>query len=175
MFSSPESSGNNEHLGDAMCKGRSRRRAGALHLVDAENLAGDPFSSRASALTAIHEFADLAGAGSDDLTFISGNRFLLDDVVFELPFTARVRHASGPDGADRSLLADASPDWVCRRFRRLVIGSGDHIFGDLAAAALEAGLEVTVVARPGCVSHVFADLGCEVRYLGDRSTAECAA
>jgi hypothetical protein len=45
---------------------------------------------------------------------------------------ALIRWGRGPDGADKVLLAEADPTDVARRFDRLVIASGDHIFGALA-------------------------------------------
>jgi hypothetical protein len=59
-----------------------------------------------------------------------------------------LRTASGPDAADRRLLADAEPEFVARRFGRLVIGSGDHGFIARACELRTAGVGVLVVARP---------------------------
>jgi hypothetical protein len=139
-----------------------RRRAGTLHLVDAENLVGDPFAQPEATHAAIRAFDELADLGDYDLVFVAANRYLINPVVFDIPFTARVRHAKGRDGADRALLDDAPAEWVCRRFRRLVIGSGDHIFADLAEQAIDAGLEVTVIGRRGSISARYRELGCTV-------------
>jgi hypothetical protein len=144
-----------------------RRRAGTLHLVDAENLVGDPFAEPEETHAAIRAFEQVAGLCDDDLVFIAANHHLLKPVVFDIPFTARVRHAKGRDGADRALLDDAPAEWVCRRFRRLVIGSGDHIFADLAEHAIDAGLEVTVIGRRGSISARYRELGCTVFALDD--------
>jgi hypothetical protein len=142
-------------------------KAGTLHLIDAENLAGDPYARRDTTLEVLLKFSRIADYSDGDLAYLAGNRYLLDPVIFDLPLTARSRHASGPDGADKVLLADAPTDWVCRRFRRLVVGSGDHIFAGLAEAALRAGLAVTIVGRPGGIARVYFELGCDVRTLDD--------
>jgi hypothetical protein len=143
-----------------------------MHLVDIENLAGGPYPDREAALEALREYAELADCGEGDLAFVAANRHLVSEIVFDLPFSARVRHAGiGRDGADRCLLEDARPEWLCRRFGRLVIGSGDHYFADLANDALRAGLDVVIVARRNAVARVFVDLGCDIRYLHDDGVA----
>lgn len=149
---------------------RAKQRAGSLHLVDPENLAGDAFAPRSDTLVALDRYSRVAGYAEGDLAYVAGNRWLLEEAVFELPFTARVRWASGIDGADLALLAEAPAEWVCRRFGRLVIGSGDHIFSGLAETALDAGVPVTVVGRAGSIARIYSDLGCEVFTLDGRRT-----
>jgi hypothetical protein len=137
-----------------------------LHLVDVENLAGDAYPTTDRALAVLHDYATSAGHCDGDLAFLAANRHLLHSIVFDLPFACRPSTASGPDGADLALLDAAPPAWVCRRFDRLVIGSGDHVFAELAEAALAAGLEVAILTRPGSVARIYFELGCEVRFLG---------
>lgn len=147
---------------------RSSRSIGrAIHLIDIENLAGDPFVAAPEALTRLEQYRQIAQHGEGDLTVVAANRYLLDDIVFDMPFTALFRRATGRDGADLALLGEAPADWVCRRFSRLVIGSGDHLFTDLADVALASGLSVTVVGRRASVAAAYSSLGCEVRTLPD--------
>src|SRR5262245_24660548 len=42
--------------------------------------------------------------------------------------------AHGADGADLALVAQAAPEWVAKRFDRMVIASGDGIFAARAEA-----------------------------------------
>ncbi|MBB2747091.1 UNVERIFIED_ORG: hypothetical protein FHR35_006970 [Microbispora rosea subsp. rosea] len=59
---------------------------------------------------------------------------------------------SGPDGADQALTDAARNSRIDLRFERVVIGSGDGYFADLAAWLIAAGLHVTVVTRPESLS-----------------------
>src|SRR5262245_33572591 len=106
------------HEGGTMTRTINHRpRAGTLHLIDAENLAGDPFAARDETLEILDRYGHLARHAEDDLAFVAANPWLLKGIVFDLPFPARPRCASGPDGADLALLAEAPQEWVCRRFR----------------------------------------------------------
>ena len=53
--------------------------------------------------------------------------------------------ADGPDGADRALLAAIDLFAVAREYDELVIGSGDHVFADVARRARALGLTVQVI------------------------------
>lgn len=101
-----------------------------------------------------------------DLAFLAARRNLLGFVLFDAPFPCRAWTAAGPDGADLALLNTAPTQRVCRRFRRIVIGSGDHALAGLADAALSSGLDAVVVGRPGSIARVYSDLGCDIRHLG---------
>ncbi|MFM8237085.1 MAG: hypothetical protein ACKOBG_04920 [Actinomycetota bacterium] len=103
--------------------------------------------------------------------FVAANRRIVRRIAFGAPFSWIIRLARGRDGADRALVGDAPPEWVCGRFGRLVIGSGDHAFLPLATAARAAELEVIVIGRRGSVSTRYRLLGCEIRYLPDQHDA----
>jgi hypothetical protein len=55
-------------------------------------------------------------------------------------------------GAGLTLLAYAQPDFVARRFGRVVIGSGDGAFSDLARELQQRNLRVVCVARGNSLS-----------------------
>lgn len=61
---------------------------------------------------------------------------------------ALVRRTRGVDGADRLLLEAAEPADVARRFARVVVGSGDHIFTELVIELDRRSVDVAVVSRP---------------------------
>lgn len=146
-----------------------------LHIVDIENLAGDAYPPPWAARWALTAYGQVSGHRTGDLAYVAANRYLLAGIGFHKPFSCQLRTASGPDGADLALIDAAPSSWVGTRFRRLVVGSGDHAFVPLAVDALEAGLEVVVVARRGTVAREFHRIGCEVRYLPEPELGEAAA
>lgn len=122
-----------------------------LHLVDVENLLGDPFSSEA-AVTEVLERYRRGHLSSGDQVVIAANPHLAVKVKMAWP-GAMVRWGRGPDGADNALLAEADPADIARRFERLVIASGDHVFEALIKQVQALGVAVLVVHRPGCLSR----------------------
>lgn len=127
-----------------------------LHLVDLENLTRGPGASRAVALAVFTRYLQVAGWSEGDQVLLASSGLLMGKVAFDLaswasPVPASIHAADGPDGADLLLLALAPASLVIERYDRLVIGSGDGIFGDRACAVRDAGIEVAVVApRGGC-------------------------
>jgi hypothetical protein len=78
---------------------------------------------------------------------------------------ARYRVRSGPDGADLELLDVLLNEDVATRFSHVVIGSGDGMFGEVAAALRDGGVRVTVVSRRGSLSPGLARAARDVVYL----------
>ncbi len=146
-----------------------------LHLVDLENLVGDPYASSERSQLVLAEYRQIAAQKFGHLAVVAANHHLLDPVIYELAEWSRAHHASGPDGADNVLLDNAPCQWVCQRFKRLVIGSGDHIFADLAEAAITHGLAVTVIGRVGSIARRFSTLGCDIRVLSEFNDGLVAA
>ena len=145
----------------------------SLHLVDLENLVGDP---RAVAprvvLDTFTQYLSVAGWQAGDHVIVASNPGLIRKVMFDLPVPHNLHTARGPDGADLMLLAHAPPELVARCYSRLVIGSGDHIFAARAHAARRLGVQVLVVARfGGCSSrlrgfeHVLLESECVVEHV----------
>lgn len=123
-----------------------------LHLVDIENLLGDPWATGWRVGWALEQYLGVAGWRQGDLVYLAANPYLVRELVFDLPVGCNARAVVGRDGADLVLLANAAPDFVVRRAGRLVVGSGDHIFAARAAQVAAAGVEVLVVARPESLS-----------------------
>ena len=122
-------------------------RTRTLHLVDIENLLGDPFAESDEVERVLDRYLALAAWQPGDIVNIAANPGLAKKFVWNPPVECSVHTACGTDGADLALLAHAAPEFVERRAGRLVIGSGDHAFIARALAARERGVGVLVVAR----------------------------
>jgi len=64
-----------------------------------------------------------------------------------------VRVGRGIDGSDICLLNDADPQWLSKRFERVVIASADGIFAELAIELQKLGVKVVIAATSQKVSH----------------------
>lgn len=93
---------------------------------------------------------------------VASNPGLIAQFGFTPPVPCSIHAARGRDGADRVLLAAAAPEWVARRFARLVIASGDAAFVDLARAVRALGVAVVVVARAEGLAGRLRRAGCSV-------------
>lgn len=140
------------------------RPSRSLHLVDLENLAGT-----ASVTEPL--------ARHTAMTYLATSEYCIGDLIVVASshrngFAARaafpgatVRWRSGHDGADLALL-DAWSEFDPLRFTRLVIGSGDGIFSELALSARQSGLNVSVVTRRCAASAVLSSAASSVALLG---------
>lgn len=124
-----------------------------LHIVDVENLCGDGFPSRSAAVETLASYAAAARLKPGDFGFASANRHLVRELAHDLPMGIRwVPAGIGPEAADRALIDTTDVDFVARRYDRIVIGSGDHAFTELAGRLVAAGREVVAVAVDGSLS-----------------------
>ena len=121
----------------------------SLHLLDLENLVGDPRAAGPLVRETLSRYLRVARWREGDHVFIASNPGLMRHVVFEPPVPWNAHATCGPDGADVMLLSLAPPELIVRRYARLVIGSGDHIFAARANTARALGVQVLVVARAG--------------------------
>ncbi|MBM3675192.1 MAG: NYN domain-containing protein [Actinobacteria bacterium] len=137
----------------------------SLHLVDLENLVGDPAASGPEALDALARFLAVAEWHEGDLVQLAANPGLLREVAFDLPVPCNPHAVRGDDAADAMLLSHAVPEWVAARFDRLVVGSGDHAFAPRAVAVRDLGVPVVIVSRPGSLSSALQGRGLGVRLL----------
>jgi hypothetical protein len=136
-----------------------------LHLVDIENLSGGPQRTLEEHLHAYRAYVRRAEVGHDDQIVVAACGKVMRSLAFELPSGILQRTANGSDGADRALLAHDTPERIALRFERLVIGSGDHAFVDLALAVQAMGVTVVVVSGRGFRSAEFGGHGFGVRNL----------
>ena len=125
----------------------------SLHLVDLENLVGDPRAVAPLVRATLTRYLRVARWRPGDHVIIASNPGLMREVMFDPPVPCNAHATRGRDGADVMLLSLASPELVVRRYARLVIGSGDHIFAASPHAAQALGVEVLVVARAGGCSY----------------------
>lgn len=120
-----------------------------FHLVDMENLVGGAVSTR-SVAGAWTEYVTAAGVREGDQVVVGVARRHAATTFFALPTgIRRLVGSDGPDGADRALLEAVDVGLVAERFERVVIGSGDHAFTDLAAELLQRGISMVEVVGKG--------------------------
>lgn len=120
-----------------------------LHLIDIENLNG-----ACPRTMDTHRAKDLLGsydtvvpiAECDHLIVGCNPRIGLEVGLAMDTGRLVVRH--GSDGADQALIDAIDLDHVARRYRRVILGSGDHIFVPMVLELLARSVPVEVVARP---------------------------
>ena len=103
-----------------------------LHLVDIENLVGEPAAWTDENVVAVFdEYLRVAGWQPGDSVVVASNPGLMKSLGFELSaIPHRSLCATGPNAAD-NLLINAVPNGIAGRYSRLVVGSGDHAFTQL--------------------------------------------
>lgn len=116
-------------------------RSRTLHLIDLENLVGDPVAKGPVVGATLERYRTLAGWRLGDQAIVAANPGLLREVFFHTNADCALRPVRGHDGADLYLLAGAPPEWVAKRFGRIVIGSGDHIFATRARTIRDLGVQ----------------------------------
>ena len=151
-----------------MRTGDSVRVHRTLHLIDADNLLGDPTTvDRRLIAATFEEYRRLARYSVEDLTVVATgvNGWHVLEVERAWPNVCHCRRA-GRDGADLALLEAAR--WAASgdRIDRVVIGSGDRIFVVAFDALVAAGVPVEVVARRRSLATALAErANGSVRYL----------
>jgi hypothetical protein len=144
---------------------RSLRQGRAIHLLDIENLAGSAHPATAEVDRVMNAYQRLVPIGPMDHVVVAVNHNAL--VAVGLAFHGvQLLVRSGPDGADSALSEAARADRIDLRFERVVIGSGDGYFADLARWLAEHGAQVTVVARARGLSWRLYVAVSDIAYLG---------
>lgn len=123
-----------------------------LHLIDVENLIGDPRPTDSDVRTCQARYSSLVGTEGPDQVIVACNHGALLAVGCGWPHS-RYLVRSGPDGADLALLGVLDHEGVEDRFDEVVLGSGDGIFTSAVVALHRSGIPVTVVSRPGSLSN----------------------
>ena len=137
----------------------------SLHLIDIENLAGSPYVCDEWLATTLRTYIALAQVRDSDLVLMAANPRLWLRTAWLAPRDVAYQPAPGVDGADLNLLQRSPVNWVAQRFDRVVIGSGDGIFTELAKASHAAGLGVTVIAQPELLARDLRMTAETVRYM----------
>lgn len=147
----------------------------ALHLIDLENLLGDPDACCDEVARVLDAYLDAAAVGTADLVVVALNHRLYRKACLSLDRGWEIKLASGPDAADHVLIAEAPAAWVAERFDRLVVGSGDGIFDGLVRDVRRRGLPVWVVSQGRCLSRPLASAASRVVRLSAAGLAPAAA
>ena len=132
------------------------------HLVDIENLMGGPFEGEQKLWDAVHAYQTMVPVwGRDDVVYVAMNPAITKIVKRIWKKNSRYNNwpkatflvGLGIDGADKKLLAVvADHKQVLENYERVVVGSGDGIFGPVVERFSSYGMEVLVVAQPSSVS-----------------------
>ena len=132
--------------------GRAGQLGRSLHLVDIENLVGEPASWRPDRIRAtFHTYLETSAWRPGDSLVVAANPSFMKMLAFDLVGMAhRSLCAWGKDAADQLLLG-AVPADVGTRFGRLVVGSGDHAFAPLVASQ-RGRIETLVVIAAGFIA-----------------------
>jgi hypothetical protein len=150
----------------ARCRFPARR----LHLVDIENLAGDPRPSLSQVRQALGLYTGCLAFGAMDQVEVASSHLTLVNAALGWPH-AHYWVRSGPDGADLALLDVLRHENVAERFTHVAIGSGDHLFAEEAAHLAAQGVRVTVVSRRRRLSPRLALAAREVIFLDTMAEA----
>ena len=123
-----------------------------LHLVDIENLVGEPVAWTDKNVEAVFfEYLQEANWQPGDSLVVASNPGLMGRLAFKLSaIPHRSLCATGPDAAD-NLLINAVPTEIADRYGRLVVGSGDHAFTQLLTG-LQGHASTLVVYGVGRIS-----------------------
>lgn len=123
-----------------------------LHLIDIENELGTG-QVKATDIARFRTYylrANNVPADAHIVVASSSSQNLLES-AFGWP-GARTVWLPGHDGADRALLEIAYEENVEKRYDKVVIASGDHIFAEAADALQNLGVKVKVFARAVFIS-----------------------
>lgn len=146
--------------------GYKAARGRTLHLVDIENLLGQPSNWTPEAvITSFWQYVLTAGWQVGDSLVVASNPKVMKLLAFELiGFPHRSLCEWGPDAADDLLIA-AVPNDIVDQFDRVVVGSGDHAFSPLVAD-LRGLIPTLVVVGEGQISWQLYRAAQEVVLLG---------
>lgn len=154
-----------QHTGE-----RHRFPARRLHLIDIENLTGDPRPSLSKVRQALGLYTGCLAFGAMDQVEVASSHLTLLNAALGWPH-AHYRVRSGPDGADLALLDILQHENIASRFTHVTIGSGDHLFADQAAHLAAHGVWVTVISRLCGLSPRLALAAREVIFLDTMAEA----
>jgi hypothetical protein len=149
---------------------RRRFPARRLHLVDIENLAGDPLPGLGQVRQVLGLYTGCLAIGAMDQVEVASSHLTMVNAALGWPH-AHYRVRSGPDGADLALLDVLRHENVARRFTHVAIASGDHLFAEEAAHLATLGVWVTVVSRRRSLSRQLELAAREVIFLDTAAEA----
>ena len=127
------------------------------YFLDIDNLSGSGRPSSERVQQVLDQFEACCRPCQMDQVYCAGTAVSAYHCADYRP-NYRVTVGRGLDGADHRLLELADPDHISRRFRRVVIGSGDGIFTTLALEYKRRGLKVDVILGEGAIASSLKDV-----------------
>jgi hypothetical protein len=118
----------------------------ALHLLDVEYLGLGPGLTAHDLVLVLERYRPLADWHLGDHLVAAASTYVYERIAFDLPGVRLLPAGGGPDAADLRLIDEATHVIDLTRYDRVVLASGDHIFGSVANAAHDLGVEVWVAA-----------------------------
>ena len=134
-----------------------------LHLIDIENETGksDPTAAEIAQFRSFYCDRNNVPRDAHVVIAASSGATLLEASV-GWP-GARTTFLPGRDGADLALIDVALDENVDKRYGKVVIASGDHIFAEAASTLVALGVDVTVFARAVFLSRFLRDTTANIR------------
>ena len=119
----------------------------ALHLLDVEYLGLGPWLTADDLTLVLDHYRPLTDWHLGDHIVGAASTFVYKALAFDCPSDIRLLPAgAGPDAADLRLIDEATHVIDLTRYDRVVVASGDHLFGIVVDAAHDLGVEVWVAA-----------------------------
>ena len=134
-----------------------------LHLIDIENETGkcNPTAAEIAQFRVFYCDRNNVPRDAHIVVAASSGATLLEAAV-GWP-GARTTFLPGRDGADMALIDVALGENVDKRYGKVVIASGDHIFAEAASTLVRLGVQVTFFARAVFLSRFLRDTTADIR------------
>ena len=134
-----------------------------LHLIDIENETGKPNPTAAEIAKFRVFYCERNSVPRDaHVVIATSSSATLLEAAFGWP-GARTTFLPGRDGADLALISVALDENVDKRYGKVVIASGDHIFAEAASTLIRLGVQVTVFARAVVLSRFLRETAATIR------------
>lgn len=141
------------HLRHAARISKIRSHERELHLIDIENVLGDPrFTAENVARFRTTYLEQMHPAADAQFVIATSSRESQFDVAAGWP-GARTMFRLGHDGADYALISVALDENIAARYSKVVFATSDQIFADVVTTLRRDGLNVAVVAGSSSVSR----------------------
>jgi len=118
----------------------------ALHLLDVEYLGLGPQVTGADLVLVLDRYRPAVDWHLGDHLVGAASNFVYERIAWDCPGIRLLPAGGGPDAADLRLIDEATHVIDLTRYDRVVVASGDHLFGLVADAAHELGVEVWAAA-----------------------------
>ena len=155
----------------AMATRHSKNQHEVLHVLDVENLNGSPYLTSQGCVAIAQAYAATYELGETPEVVLATTSAQGIVETQEAWPTARRLVQFGPDGADLALIDVLHNENIPSRYRKVVIGSGDHIFAEAASWLQTKGCEVIVVSRQAALSRKLRFAVKEIYLLPEPPTA----